>query len=188
MADSAPNEFRRRYARPGELDTSILETHSVEKRPAVQPTRSNKTSTPPTGIVASKSIPLRQSVELNRKSPPPLTGEGAISSKRAARFELLPDQKSRWGRMGLSAVGQLVTLGLLLLSPMVFPQTMQTALKFDVVELMQPATEIPAPPATPPPPPRPQIKPKTPPRPPEIKPGVPEPPPMLPPLGPRPAA
>src|SRR6267142_2841134 len=239
MADSAPNEFRRRYARPGELDTSILETHSVEKRPevppnpnlkpptpstgtveskaillrqsielnsnlkspapptgmveakslqqrpAVQPTRSNKTSTPPTGIVASKSIPLRQSVELNRKSPTPLTGEGAISSKRAARFELLPDQKSRWGRMGLSAVGQLVTLGLLLLSPMVFPQTMQTALKFDVVELMQPATEIPAPTATPPPPPRPKIKPKTPPRPPEIKPEVPEPPPMLPQLSPR---
>ena len=266
MADSAPNEFRRRYARPGELDPSILETHSVEKRPevppnpnlkppppstgtveskaillrqsielnsnlkssvpptrtvesksiplrqselnpnlkspapppgiveakslqqgpAVRPTPSNKSSTPPTGIGASKSIPLRQSVELNRKSPTPLTGKGAISSKRvAARFELLPDQKSRWGRMGLSAVGQLVTLGLLLLSPTVFPQTMQTALKFDVVELMQPVTEILAPTATPPPPPRPKIKPKTPPRPPEIKPEVPEPPPVLPQLSPR---
>src|SRR6267378_2202497 len=212
MADSAPNEFRRRYARPGELDTSILETHSVEKRPEVPPNPNLKPPTPSTGTVeskaillrqsielnsnlkspvpltrsvASKSIPLRQSVELNRKSPTPLTGEGAISSKRAARFELLPDQKSRWGRMGLSAVGQLVTLGLLLLSPMVFPQTMQTALKFDVVELMQPATEIPAPSATPPPPPRPKIKPKPPHRPPEIKPEVAEPPPMLPQLSPR---
>src|SRR6267142_317551 len=213
MADSAPNEFRRRYARPGELDTSILETHSVEKRPEVPPNPNLKPPTPSTGTVESKAILLRQSIELNSnlkspvpltrrvesksiplreselnpnlKSPTPLTGEGAISSKRAARFELLPDQKSRWGRMGLSAVGQLVTLGLLLLSPMVFPQTMQTALKFDVVELMQPATEIPAPPANPPPPPRPKIKPKTPPRPPEIKPEVPEPPPMLPQLSPR---
>jgi TonB family protein len=129
---------------------------------------------------------LRQSVELNRKSSTPLTGKGAISSKKvAARFELLPDQKSQWGRMGLSAVGQLVALGLLLLSPMVFPQTMRTALKFDVVELLQPVTEIPAPPATPPPPPRPKIRPKTPPRPPELKPELPEPPPVLPQLSPR---
>src|SRR6267378_1099306 len=213
MADSAANEFRRRYARPGELDTSMLETHSVQKRPEVPPNPNLKPHTPSTGtveskaiplrqsielnpnlkspapttgIVASRSIPLRQSVELNRKSPTPLTGEGAISSKRvAARFELLPDQKSRWGRMGLSAVGQLVTLGLLLLSPMVFPQTMQTALKFDVVELMQPATEIPAPAPTPPAPPAPKNQAKNPPRPPEIKPEVPEPPPMLPQLSPR---
>ena len=87
--------------------------------------------------------------------------------------------------MGLSAVGQLVALGLLLLSPMAFPQTMQTALQFDVVELMQPVTEIPAPPAaTPPPPPRPKVKPKTPPRPPELKPELPELPPV-PQLSPR---
>src|SRR5467141_1542399 len=213
MADSAPNEFRGRYARPGELDTSMLETHSVQKRPEVPPNPNLKPHTPSTGtveskaiplrqsielnpnlkspapttgIVASKSILLRQSVELNRKSSSPLTGKGAISSKRvAARFELLPDQKSRWGRMGLSAVGQLVTLGLLLLSPVVFPQTMRTVLKFDVVELVQPVTEIHVPPATPPPPPRPKIRPKTPPRPPEIKPEVPEPPPMLPQLSPR---
>src|SRR5258705_10950647 len=111
----------------------MFKAHAHHQRLAVQPTRINKPSTPPSVIDASKSIPLRQSVELNRKSPTPLTGEGAISSKRAARFELLPDQKSRWGRMGLSAVGQLVTLGLLLLIPMAFPQTMQTALKFDVV-------------------------------------------------------
>ena len=268
MADYAPNEFRGRYARPGELDTSMLETHSVQKRPEVPPNPNLKPHTPSTrtveskaipllrqsielnpnlkspgpptgiveakslqqslgvppnphlkphtpstgtveskaiplrqsielnpnlkspapttGIVASKSILLRQSVELNRKSSTPLTGKDAISSKRvAARFELLPDQKSQWGRMGLSAVGQLGTLGLLLLSPVVFPQTMRTVLKFDVVELVQPVTEIHVPPATPPPPPRPKIRPKTPPRPPELKPEVPEPPPVLPQLSPR---
>src|SRR6266403_2118401 len=268
MADSAANEFRRRYARPGELDTSMLETHSVQKRPEVPPNPNLKPHTPSsrtveskaipllrqsielnpnlkspgpptgiveakslqqslgvppnpnrkphtpstgtveskaiplrqsielnpnlkspaptTGIVASKSILLRQSVELNRESSTPLTGKDAISSKRvAARFELLPDQKSQWGRMGLSAVGQLGTLGLLLLSPVVFPQTMRPAMKFDVVELVQPVTEIHAPPATPPPPPRPKIRPKTPPRPPELKPEVPEPPPVLPQLSPR---
>src|SRR6267154_2648518 len=239
MANSAPYELGKRYVRPGELDASLLQTHSVQKRPevrpnpnlkppnpstgtveskaiplrqsielnpnlkspapttgivnakslqqrpAVQPTRSNKTSTPPTRTVVSKSILLRQSIELNRKSPTPLTGKGAISGKRVAvRFALLPDQKLRWGRIGLSAVGQLVALGLLLLSPVVFPQTMRTALKFDVVELMQPVTEIPAPPATPPPPPRPKIKPKTPPLPPELKPELPELPPV-PQLSPR---
>jgi TonB family protein len=266
MANSAPYELGKRYVRPGELDASLLQTHSVQKRPevrpnpnlkpptpstgtveskaiplrqsielnpnlkspapttgivnakslqqrlgvqptpnnktstpttgifvskspeqrpAVQPNRSNKTSTPPTRTVVSKSILLRQSIELNRKSPTPLTGKGAISGKRVAvRFALLPDQKLRWGRIGLSAVGQLVALGLLLLSPVVFPQTMRTALKFDVVELMQPVTEIPAPPATPPPPPRPKIKPKTPPRPPELKPELPELPPV-PQLSPR---
>jgi len=61
----------------------------------------------------------------------------------SARFELLPDAKPRWNQVGLSAAGQLVILGLALLSPMIFPQTMKTALKFDVVELMQPVTEIP---------------------------------------------
>src|SRR6267143_30180 len=182
MADSAPNEFGigKRYVRPGELDALILEARSVQKRPEVPSNPNLKPPRPSIRTVESKAIPLRQSVGLNRKSPTPLTGKGAISSKKVAvRFELLPDQKSRWGRMGLSAVGQLVTLGLLLLSPMVFPRTMQTALRFDVVELMQPVTEIPVPPATPPPPPRPKIRPKTPPRPPELKPEVPEPPPVL---------
>jgi TonB family protein len=54
---------------------------------------------------------------------------------------------------------------------MVFPQQMQTALKFDAVELMQPVTQIHLPSQTPPPPPK--IKPKVPP--PEPKPIVPKP-------------
>ena len=96
----------------------------------------------------------------------------------SARLELLPDAKPRWNQLGLSAAGQLVMLGLALLSPMIFPQTMKTALKFDVIELMQPVTEIPVAPETPKPPaPQPKA--------PELKPEVPEPPPLVPQLSPK---
>src|SRR6266403_2083166 len=75
MADSAPNEFRGRYARPGELDTSMLETHAVQKRPEVPPNPHLKPHTPSTGTVESKAIPLRQSeLNPNLKSPAPTTG------------------------------------------------------------------------------------------------------------------
>ena len=109
----------------------------------------------------------------------------------SARFELLPDAKPRWNQVGLSAAGQLVILGLALLSPTIFPQTMKTALKFDVIELMQPVTEIPVasetpkPPA-PRPPPKPKPKPRVEPEMPELKLEVPEPPPLvLPQLSPK---
>jgi TonB family protein len=95
----------------------------------------------------------------------------------SARFELLPDAKPRWNQVGISAAGQLVILGLALLSPMIFPQTMKTALKFDVIELMQPVTEIPVAPETPKPP-----APRTPPKP---KPKPKEPPPLVPQLSPK---
>jgi TonB family protein len=257
MGDSVPLRPRRRYARPGEIDTSILEVPSIPLRPDAEPSPyrqsppplppiaeskpvalrpgielnpnrkslappppgiaeskpialrpsvelnpNRKSLAPPPGIVESKSVPLRPLVELNanRKSlaPPPwivesksvrlrsgvqlnsnsksftpLTRkEATVRSRVSAHFELLPDQQPRWGRMGLSAAGQLVFLGFVLLTPMIFPQQMRTALKFDVVELMQPVTEIHIAPATPPPP---KIKPKVPP--PEPKPVVPEPPP-----------
>jgi len=93
-----------------------------------------------------------------------------VSTKRvSARFELLPDRKPQWNRIGVSAAAQLAMLGLLLLAPLIFPQPMQTALKFDVVELMRPVTQIQIPSETPPPPP-PKVKPKV--RPPEPKPVV----------------
>jgi TonB family protein len=101
----------------------------------------------------------------------------------SARFELLPDAKPRWNQVGMSAAGQLVILGLALLSPMIFPQTMKTALRFDVIELMQPVTEIPVAPR---PPLKPKPKPKVEPEVPELKLEVPEPPPLvLPQLSPR---
>src|SRR5256885_14130990 len=96
----------------------------------------------------------------------------AIDKKRVSvRFELLPDRKPRWDRIGLSAAGQLATVGFLLWAPLIFPQPMQTALKFDVVDLMQPVTQIRiSPPPTPPPQ---RIRPKV--RLPEPKPVLPEP-------------
>ena len=104
----------------------------------------------------------RSSMDLNqyRRSPAPPTSRGAVIRRRtAARFELLPEPPSRWNRIGVSAVAQLAFLGLILLSPMFFPQQMATALKFDVTELMQPVTHIEIPPATPPPP-RPKVQPR----------------------------
>jgi len=84
-----------------------------------------------------------------------------------ARLSLLPDSKPRWDRIGLSAAGQISILIFLLLIPVIFPQHMKTALKFQIVELMQPVTEIPV---APPPP---EVKPKV--KPPEPKPVDPKP-------------
>ena len=117
-------------------------------------------------------------VKIPTLSPPrsPLARRGV-----SARLELLPDAKPRWNQLGLSAAGQLGMLGLALLSPMIFPQTMKTALKFDVIELMQPVTEIPVAPETPKPKPKLKVEPKAP----ELKPEVPEPPPLVPQLSPK---
>src|ERR1700704_4175987 len=108
-------------------------------------------------------------VKISTLSPPrsPLVRQGV-----SARLELLPDAKPRWNQLGLSAAGQLVILGLALLSPMIFPQTMKTALKFDVIELMQPVTEIPVAPETPrpKPKPKPRVEPKSPPLVPQLSP------------------
>jgi TonB family protein len=270
MGDSIKYRPRRGYARPGEIDISLLEANSPKPRPNAELEPSQKNLAPP-GIVESRPAPLRPAVELNpnrkslapaprileakpaamhvgveaipnrtpppplrglapppgiietrpvplrptgidapifkRKAPPPrpqweltpgsknpssprttalLISQSAFNRKTvSARFELLPDGKPRWNQIGWSAAGQLVFLGLPLLSPMIFPQTMQTALKFDVVELMQPVSEIPVPPATPhppAPPPRPKIKPKIEPKAPELKPEVPQ---VIPELAPR---
>ena len=129
----------------------------------------------PTGIVDPESSQLRvgAGMSLNLKRAPLALGNQAAAGKKvSARFEMLPDRKPQWGRMGASAAGQLAMLGFLLMTPMLFPQEMQTALKFDVVELMMPVTEIPVPKRAPPPPP-PKIKHKV--KPLELKP---EPPPM----------
>jgi TonB family protein len=160
MGNSASFDSNRRYARPGEIAPPMHELKPAEPRPGVAP------------------VP-------NRVSPLPSAGKDAINKintinlintvnrqKVSARFELLPDRKPQWDRIGLSATAQLATLGLLLLAPLIFPQPMQTALKFDVVELMQPVTLIQIPSRTPPPPPK--VRPKVPP--PKPKPVLPEPP------------
>jgi TonB family protein len=92
----------------------------------------------------------------------------AIGTKPvAARLELLPDGKPRWGKIGLSAAVQVVCIMLVLLVPLLYPERIKTALHMDVVELAQPLTEIPV---APPPP---KIKAKT--SPPQPKPEMVEP-------------
>ncbi len=105
--------------------------------------------------------------EANRgRSGDPQAWKKAIGTKPvSARLALLPDDKPRWDRIGLSAFGQLAIVSFLLVLPLLFPQQMQTALHLRVTELMQPVTEIPV---APPPPPPPKIKPKV--APPEPKP------------------
>lgn len=88
----------------------------------------------------------------------PQAWKKAIGTRQvSARLALLPEPPRRWDRIGVSALGQVAVLGFLLLIPLVFPEQMKTALKFQIVELMQPVTEIPV---APPPPPPPKIKPK----------------------------
>jgi TonB family protein len=82
----------------------------------------------------------------------------------AARLELLPEGKSRWDRIGLSAIAQVILISFVLLVPLLYPERIKTVLHLDIVQLAQPVTEIPVAP----PPPR--IKPKavTPPPKPEV--------------------
>src|SRR5215472_13969490 len=87
----------------------------------------------------------------------------AIGTKPvSARLALLPEGQGRWDRIGVSALGQVAIITFLLLIPLIFPERMQTALKYRVVELMQPVTEVPV---APPPPPPPVEKPKALPKP-----------------------
>ena len=251
MPDSPKQGPRSPYARPGEIDTALVERESLrssavakpnssrsapavrpnipELKPAaklnvdrepqalapahaaksmpspqrpVPPINLTRGLAPPPGIVSVASVPLRPVAVhppiFERKqapSPPPFSElkpvrrnpqPSAISTSPprrmernvSARLELLPDAKPQWKKVGLSAAGQLVILGLALLSPMIFPQTMKTAIKFDVIELLQPVTEIPPPikpkPRTPQPPAKQPPKPKVEIKPPEIKQEAPE--------------
>src|SRR5437879_759313 len=105
------------------------------------------------------------------RSANPQAWKNAIGTKSIpARLALLPEPKSRWDRIGLSAGVQLAIFGFLLIIPLLSPNQMTTALHLRPTELMQPVTLIPV--ALEPPPP-PKIKPKV--TPPEPKPVVPEP-------------
>lgn len=122
-------------------------------------------------------VPLRGRLKPFSKVPATRLGGDTIDRKKVrAHFELLPNQEPLWDRIGWSAAIQFAFLGLLLLSPTIFPQQMQTALKFNAVELMQPVTHIHIPP-TPPPPPPPRVKPEI--RPHEPRPILPKPKPVV---------
>ena len=73
-----------------------------------------------------------------------------------ARLALLPEAKPNWERVGFSAVLQLAILGFFLLVPLLYPESMKTALHFySSTPLTTPVTEIPV---APPPPPPPKVK------------------------------
>ncbi|HEY4818482.1 MAG TPA: energy transducer TonB [Candidatus Acidoferrum sp.] len=79
----------------------------------------------------------------------------AIGTKPVpARFELLPDGEKRWDRIGLSAIVQISLLTFFVVMPIFFPERLE-ALRYSVVPLFMPVTEIPV---APPPPPPPKVK------------------------------
>ena len=68
-----------------------------------------------------------------------------------ARFALLPEGKKRWDRMGLSAILQISLVTFFVVMPIFFPERIEQ-LKYSVVPLFVPVTEVPVAPAPPPPP------------------------------------
>lgn len=89
----------------------------------------------------------------------------AIGNKQVgARFDLLPDGEKRWDRIGVSAALQVLIVGFFVVMPIFFPERL-TELKYQVVPLLMPVTEVPV---APPPPPPPKVKVKVP----EVKPIV----------------
>ena len=80
-----------------------------------------------------------------------------------ARLALLPEGKSRWSRVWLSAILQVSVVVGAIVVPLLYPESMKTNVKFlSSVLMSQPVTEIPvAPPPPPPPAPKaPKIPPK----------------------------
>jgi TonB family protein len=72
-----------------------------------------------------------------------------------ARLALLPEAKPNWNRMGISAALQILVLGCFIVIPLLYPESMKTALQYTYTAIAQPVTEIPV---APPPPPPPKIK------------------------------
>jgi TonB family protein len=84
-----------------------------------------------------------------------------------ARLALLPEGESRSKRVGISAIVQVGILFFSLITPLIFPQQMDTALKFLNYEVPMPITLVPV--APPPPPPK-IVKVNTPPPKPVVEP------------------
>jgi TonB family protein len=76
----------------------------------------------------------------------------SIGTKQVpARLAMLPEGESRWQRLGVSAIAQIVILTFFVALPLFFPERLKTALNMQVVPLAMPVTEVPVapPPATP---------------------------------------
>ena len=66
-----------------------------------------------------------------------------------ARFTLLADPKPRWGSFSASVLLQCFTAVLLVTVPMLFPQKLVPMMRYAVVPLLTPRTEVPLPPEPP---------------------------------------
>jgi TonB family protein len=84
----------------------------------------------------------------------------SIGTKQVpARLAMLPEGESRWQRLGISAIAQIIVVAFLVAVPLFFPERLKTALNMQVVPLAMPVTEVPvAPPPSPAP--KPKIAPK----------------------------
>ncbi len=82
----------------------------------------------------------------------------SIGTKQVpARLAMLPEGASRWQRLGVSAIVQIIILGFFVALPIFFPERLKTALNMQVVPLSMPVTEVPV--APPPPPPKAKVAP-----------------------------
>jgi len=74
----------------------------------------------------------------------------SIGTKQVpARLAMLPEGESRWQRVGVSAIAQIIILAFFVALPLFFPERLKTALHMQVVPLAMPVTEVPV---APPPP------------------------------------
>jgi TonB family protein len=82
----------------------------------------------------------------------------SIGTKQVpARLAMLPEGESRWQRLGISAIAQIIIVAFFLALPLFFPERLKTALNMQVVPLAMPVTEVPV--APPPPPPKAKVAP-----------------------------
>jgi TonB family protein len=82
----------------------------------------------------------------------------SIGTKQVpARLAMLPEGESRWQRLSVSAIAQIIILTFFVVMPLFFPERLKTALNMQVVPLAMPVTEVPV--APPPPQPKPKVAP-----------------------------
>ncbi len=110
------------------------------------------------------TIRLGVGFDANRRGLPSRDAwKKAIGTKSIpARLELLPEPKSRWDRMGVSASVQLAILLFLLAIPLFYPDKIKVALNLQIVALTAPVTEVPVAPPPPPPKIKPRVRPPAP--------------------------
>lgn len=108
-----------------------------------------------TTIMASRQSSLQRGISTGMDDPtkkrvilPPAPGKPGVS----ARFELLPQGKSRFGSLGASIIFQISVLALMVIVPLVFPEKLIPKMIFTQIAMATPVTEIP-----PPPPPAPKV-------------------------------